>query len=157
MLLLLFNLVICPTFFFSRCLDRSFPPLSYLLHIRIHYSLKTSQILPAPHLLSRSPPLPVQSSIRLDVDVACTCHPPASAAHTCALRRVPASAAVPMPVCSTLCRPRPSPRSLSAPGGVLPPRFPLCLCVPALFSLSYPPNLGIVQFWCLCWVSFRER
>ena len=51
------------------------------------------------------------------LDVARNRHPPASVARPCAPRRVPASDAVAVLVFSPLCRPSPTPRSLSAPGG----------------------------------------
>ena len=42
-----------PTIFFSHFIDRSFPPLSYLLPIRSRSYLKPTKFSTAPHLLSR--------------------------------------------------------------------------------------------------------
>ena len=43
------------------------------------------------------------------------------------------------------------------PWGVRPSRVPPRICVPDSSSPSSPPNLGIVRFWCPCWVAFREK
>ena len=93
------------------------------------------------------PPFPVR--IVSHLDVACPRpRPPASAARPFAPRRMPASAAVPVPVRSPLCRPWPAPRYLSSPGGFSrsgsllisvslphPPRVPLQLLASSSFGV----------------------
>ena len=43
------------------------------------------------------------------------------------------------------------------PWGVFLSRVPPCLYVFASSFLSFFPNIGIVLFWCPCWVVFREK
>ena len=99
------------------------------------------------------PPLPARSAAHLNV--ARTRQPPpliSSPRATC-LRLPP----FPVTVRPPLCRPRPAPRSLSAPGGFARRGSPRLPCAPALPFLISPPNPRIFWFLVSCRVDFRAR
>ena len=85
-LTLYFNLALPPHLFLLSFLNHSFLPLSYRLPIRSRSSSK-------PYCFNGSPP-PLLMRNASHLGVTLTRHPPASAAHPCAPRRMPASSAI---------------------------------------------------------------
>ena len=102
-------------------------------------------VLVAPLCHTLSPP-PFLAHKAVHLDIAHTYHLPSSAICICALRCIPASAAVSWVRLPPLCRPRPASRSLSSPAGFVRRRSLRLSCVlpPSLFAAPLP---GI--FWFL--------
>ena len=101
------------------------------------------------------PPLPAWNAAHLDI--VHIRHPPASAAWLCAPRFGPASAAVSLIYSSPLCRPRPAPRSLSAPGGFAHCGFLRLPSASALPSMCAAPTPGTFWFLVSCRVAIFAR
>ena len=139
----------CPSFFFSCFMDIFFPlfPTSYLSVAVPIWSPINFHPLPASSPGAKRCP----NGRRL--------HPPPTSLRRSSLRPAPRAC-----VCcrsfAGLLSPFPHlscTQVLVVPWGVCPLRLPPRLYVPKLSSPSFPPNLGIVQFWCTCQVNFREK
>ena len=136
----------CPTFFFSCFLDFFFP-LSYLFPICSRSYFNTSEFSTPPHLIfcCESPTMLMLPAARYQtVSTACPC--------AACLRPMPLQwwCAIPFDALSL----HPGPYQPIGDSLVTdPPR----LCVTALSSPSFPPNLGIVRFCCPCRVPFRKK
>ena len=133
-------------FFFSRFMDRLFPPISYLLPIYSCSSSKPYPILPTTHLL-----------YQYKAVIACTLPVPATQQPS-PLIPAPRAACLRLPPFTMKISPPISLRSLSYLGVCLS-WVTQRLCVPDSPSLSSPSNIGITWSLVSCQVDFcaRER
>ena len=138
-----------PNSSFSCFLDCSFTPLSYLIPIHSRPSLKTPKIHPLPTSSPGAKHRPPGRSL----------NPPPASLRCLYLR----PRAVCLRLLTFMFRFAPPFADLSlqpvpvGPWGFLPSRFPPRLCVPASFSPSSPPNIGLVRFWCPCRAAFLKK
>ena len=150
--MLLFNIALRPTFFLLPFSGLFFPP--YFLPpppppFRSSSSLKPSQFHPLPNSSPGAKCCPPGS---------CPDPPPASV-HRSSLRPTP-HVCVCCCSCDGLLPPFPPLACTKVPVGswlFCPLHVPPRLYVPTLSSLSSPPNIGIVRFWCLCRVDFHKN